>query len=115
MSRAINAVATRARRKKVLNKVKGARSERSKRFRRAKETLNKGLIYAYRDRKGKKREYRALWITRINAAVRPYGLTYSGLISGLKKEGIVLSRDILAQLAAEEPKAFAELVKTVKK
>ena len=115
MSRVKNAVASRRRRKKILKQVKGARGERSKRLRRAKETLTKGLTYAYRDRKAKKRQYRSLWIVRINAAARQRGLTYRDFMSGLKKSGVALSRDILSQIAVEEPKVFDKLAEIAKK
>ncbi len=115
MARARNAVASRQRRKKVLKQVKGARGERSKRLRRAKETLTKGLTYAYQHRKQKKRQYRSLWIMRVNAAARERGLTYREFIAGLKKAKVEISRDILAQIAVEEPEVFDKLAETAKK
>jgi large subunit ribosomal protein L20 len=99
--------------KKMLKLAKGARFKRSKNYRRAKETVQRALAFAYRDRRVRKREFRALWITRINAAARQRGLTYHQLIGGLKKHKIELSRDILSRLAIEEPKAFDALVAVV--
>lgn len=107
-------VAGRKRRKKVLKLAKGYWGERSKRYRRAIESTRRALAYAYRDRRTKKREFRSLWIIRINAAVRNRGLTYRAFISGLKNKNILLSRDTLAQLASEEPGAFDKLVEIVK-
>jgi len=96
--------------KKVFTLAKGARGARSRQYRRAKETTKRALAYAYRDRRNKKREYRALWITRINAAARAAGITYSQFMQGLKKKKIELSRNMLACLAIEEPKAFAQII-----
>ena len=114
MSRATSGPRRRKRVKKILKLAKGARFKRSKNYRRAKETVQRALAFAYRDRRAKKREFRALWITRINAATRQRGLTYHQFIGGLKKHKIELSRDILANLTIEEPKAFDELVKIAK-
>ncbi|MBN2120234.1 MAG: 50S ribosomal protein L20 [Candidatus Omnitrophica bacterium] len=114
MSRASSGVPRKRRTKKILKAVKGAKLERSKNLRRAKETLKRALAYSYRDRKVKKREFRSLWITRINAATRERGITYSRFIGGLKKNKIELSRDMLCRLAIEEPKAFDALVDIAK-
>lgn len=102
------------RKKKVLNAAKGYWGERSKKFRRAAETVKRGLVYAYRDRRNKKREFRSLWIQRINAAVTERGLTYRGFIHSLKEKGVLLSRDILANIAAQEPKVFDKIVEKIK-
>lgn len=109
------AVAAKKRKKKVFSQTKGFWGKRANVYRRAIETLRRGLAYAYRDRRVKKREFRALWITRINAAAREQGLNYGEFMHALKKKNITLSRDILAMLAAEEPTAFAKLVEAVKK
>jgi large subunit ribosomal protein L20 len=114
MSRATSGPRRKKRVKKMLKLAKGARFRRSKNYRRAKETVQRALTFAYRDRRVKKREFRALWITRINAAARQRGLTYHQFMGGLKKNKIELSRDILANLAIEEPKAFDVLVKMIK-
>lgn len=114
MSRVKHAVASHKKKKKVLELARGARGERSRRIRRAKDTLIKGLAYAYRDRRRKKREFRSLWISRINAAVREHGLRYGEFISALKQRGVLLSRDMLAHCAIEEPKVFGELVRIAK-
>ncbi len=107
-------VAAKKRRKKAFSLTKGFWGKRGNVYRRAIETLRRGLAYAYRDRRVKKREFRALWITRINAAVREQGMTYSQFISGLKSKDIILSRDMLSLIAAEEPKAFQALLEKVK-
>jgi large subunit ribosomal protein L20 len=104
----------RRRRNKVLKLAKGFRGARGKLFRSATEAVNRALAYAFRDRKVKKRDFRALWIARINAAARDNGLTYSRLIHGLKKAEIGLDRKILAQLAATEPSAFTVIVDKAK-
>ena len=109
-----HAPATKKRRKKVLELAKGFWGERSKRYRRAREFTRRALSYAYRDRRNKKRDFRSLWITRINAAARANGMAYRTFIAGLKKKNIMLSRDILAQIASEEPQAFTALVEYVK-
>ncbi len=109
-----HAPASRQKRKKVLKATKGYWGRRSNVYRRALETLRRAYAYAYRDRRRKKREFRALWITRINAAVRERGTSYREFIHGLKEKNILLSRDILAQLAADEPKAFDQLVEIAK-
>lgn len=104
----------RRRRNKILKLAKGYRGARSKNFKQAKETVIKGLCYAYRDRKTKKRNYRGLWITRINAACREHGLSYSVFINALNKAGVELDRKILANLAVTDPAAFGAIVERVK-
>lgn len=106
MSRARSGVAAHARHKKVLAQAKGYRGRNRTAFRVAKEKVEKGLQYAYRDRRNRKRNFRALWIQRINAGARLNGLTYSRLINGLNLAGIELDRKVLADLAVEEPAAF---------
>lgn len=114
MPRSVNAVASRARRKKVLKLAKGNFGSRSNVWTVAKNTVEKGLTYAYRDRKNKKRTFRGLWIQRINAAVRTNGMTYSEFMGKVNAKGIALNRKVLADLAMNHPKAFAEIIKTVK-
>ncbi|WP_207426344.1 50S ribosomal protein L20 [Pedobacter sp. SYSU D00535] len=114
MPRSVNAVASRRRRKKILGLAKGYWGSRSKVYTIAKNTVEKGLQYAYRDRKTKKREFRALWIQRINAAARHNGLSYSQLMGKLNKSGIELNRKVLADLAMNEPEAFKAVVEAVK-
>lgn len=109
MPRAKNNVAAHRRHKKVLEQAKGNFSGRRKLYRTALETVNKGLKYAYRDRRNKKREFRALWITRISAAAKECGTNYSTLISGLKKAGVELDRKALADIAARDMATFANL------
>lgn len=114
MPRSVNAVASRRRRKKVLNLAKGYWGSRSKVFTVAKNTVEKGLQYAYRDRKNKKREFRALWIQRINAGARQHGLSYSVLMGKLTAKGNQLNRKVLADLAMNHPDAFKAVIDTVK-
>ena len=114
MPRVKSGPARRARRKKWIRAAKGQYGAKSKLYKKARESVMKGLVYAYRDRKRRKRDFRRLWITRINAACRLEGLTYRVFIHGLKKNNIVVDRKILADLAVREPKAFTELVKTTK-
>lgn len=114
MPRSVNAVASRARRKKVLKLAKGNFGSRRNVWTVAKNTVEKGLTYAYRDRKNKKREFRALWIQRINAGVRMQGLTYSEFMGKLNKKGIALNRKVLADLAMNHPQAFVKIVDSVK-
>ncbi|MCX7824401.1 MAG: 50S ribosomal protein L20 [Verrucomicrobiae bacterium] len=114
MPRATNAPASRARRKRRIKMAKGYRGNRSKLFRYAKESVNHGLVYAFRDRKAKKRAYRALWNIRLNAACRGLGLTYSQFINGLKRAQVALDRKILADLAVRDNGAFAKLVQLAK-
>jgi len=115
MPRAKGGFKTRQRRKKVLEQAKGYYSAKSRLFRIATEAVDKALQYAYRDRKVKKREFRSLWIIRINAAVRAADLTYSQFIAGVKKAKIALNRKALADMAYNDPKAFSELTESVKK
>ncbi|MCX2486698.1 50S ribosomal protein L20 [Pedobacter sp. MR2016-24] len=114
MPRSVNAVASRRRRKKVLNMAKGYWGSRSKVFTVAKNTVEKGLQYAYRDRKVKKREFRGLWIQRINAGARQHGISYSQLIGKLAAKNIGLNRKVLADLAMNHPEAFKAVIDTVK-
>jgi len=114
MTRSVNAVASRARRKKILKRTKGQFSTRKNVWTVAKNSWEKGQTYAYRDRRNKKREFRALWITRINAAVREYGMSYSVFIDKLNKSGIEINRKVLADLALNNPEAFKAIVEKVK-
>lgn len=114
MPRSVNAVASRRRRKKVLKLAKGNFGSRSKVWTVAKNTVEKGLGYAYRDRKVKKRLFRSLWIMRINAAARQHGMSYSVLMGNLAKKDIQLSRKVLADLAMNNPAAFEAVLKQVK-
>ena len=114
MPRSVNAVASRARRKKVLKLAKGNFGSRGNVWTVAKNTVEKGLQYAYAHRQLKKRTFRSLWIMRINAAVRAQGMTYSQFIGKLNAKGIVLNCKVLADLAMNEPKAFEAIVKAVK-
>jgi len=115
MPRSVNHVASRARRKKLLKETKGNFLSRKNVWTVAKNTYEKGLQYAYRDRKTKKRNFRALWIQRINAAARMEGLSYSQLIGMLKKNNIDINRKVLADLAMNQPQAFKAIVDQVKK
>lgn len=114
MPRAKGGFKTRRRRKRLLEKAKGYYGARSRLYRIATEAVDKALGYSYRDRKVKKREFRSLWIIRINAAVRALGLTYSQFMSLLKKANIVLNRKALADMAYNDPSAFNQLVEKVK-
>ena len=114
MPRSVNAVASRARRKKVLKLAKGNFGSRGNVWTVAKNTVEKGLQYAYAHRQLKRRTFRSLWIMRINAAVRAQGMTYSQFIGKLNAKGIVLNRKVLADLAMNEPKAFEAIVNAVK-
>lgn len=114
MPRSVNVVAARRRRKKVLKAARGFWGARSKVFTIAKNTLEKGMQYAYRDRKVKKREFRALWIQRINAATRMHGMSYSQFIGKVHAKNIGLNRKVLADLAMNNPAAFEAVVKAVK-
>ncbi|HCH34498.1 MAG: 50S ribosomal protein L20 [Candidatus Saccharibacteria bacterium GW2011_GWC2_48_9] len=105
-------VAARAKHKKILKAAKGMQHNRTRSFRLAKQAVTRALQYAYRDRRNKKRDLRGLWITRINAAARLQGTTYSKLMAGLKKANIELDRKILSELAAKEPKAFEAVAKS---
>ena len=115
MAKAKHSVATRKRKKRLLKKAKGFWGDRSKQYQQARRALMHALVYAYRDRKAKKREFRRLWIARINAACRAAGITYSKLIPALKAKNIDLNRKMLAELAEFEPRAFEEVVKTASK
>ena len=110
MARVKGGVTAHARHKKVLKKAKGYYGRRSNTFRTANAAVEKAGLYAYRDRKNKKRTFRALWIQRINAAVREEGLTYSRFISGLAKAGVELDRKVMADIAMNQPEAFKGLV-----
>jgi len=114
MPRSVNHVASRARRKKVLKLAKGFYGRGKNVWTVAKNKIEKGLQYAYRDRKVKKRDFRALWIQRINAAARQEGLSYSALMGKLNKQGIELNRKVLADLAMNHPEAFKAVVSKVK-
>jgi len=115
MPRATNAPASRARRKRVLKSAKGFRGRRSKLFRYAKDATMKGKYWAYRDRKTRKRNFRMLWVQRLNAAVRAQGLTYSRFAEGLKAAGIELDRKILADLAVTDEISFKAIVEQAKR
>ena len=106
---------SRKRRKKILELAKGYRGGRSKLFRTAKNAVIKALTYSYRDRRRRKRDFRRVWIVRINAAAREYGMSYSQFINGLQKANVILDRKVLAHLAMEDINAFAQLVETAKK
>jgi large subunit ribosomal protein L20 len=111
MARVKRGVTASARHKKVLKKAKGYYNARRKTYRTAKQAVIKAGQYAYRDRRAKKRDFRALWITRINAAAREYGLSYGKFINGLKKAGIDVDRKMLADLAVNQPAGFAAIAK----
>lgn len=115
MSRVKNAVARHKRHKKVLKEAKGNFGGRRKLYTVASETVKKALEYQYRDRRNKKRNFRALWITRINAAARENGMKYSTFISGLSRAGVELDRKILADLAVTDPAAFSKVVEVARK
>jgi large subunit ribosomal protein L20 len=114
MPRSKNAVASRARRKRILDQAKGFYGKRKNVYTVAKNVLEKGLTYSYVGRKLKKRDYRRLWIVRINAAVREEGLTYSEFINLLKVKGIELDRKVLADMAMNNPESFKSLVQSIK-
>jgi large subunit ribosomal protein L20 len=114
MSRAVNGTVSRRRRKKILKMAKGYRSVRSTAFRKAREAVEHGLCYAYRDRKNRKREFRRLWIARINAAVRAEGMNYSQFMYGLKKADIQLDRKVLSDLAINNQTTFKSLTETAR-
>ncbi len=113
MPRATNKVASRRRRKKILNRAKGYWGSRSKVLTVAKHSVDKGLQYAYRDRRNRKRAFRRLWIARINAAARLNGLSYSRLMGALRSSGVGLNRKVLADLAVHAPDAFAAVTRKV--
>ena len=114
MPKSSNSVASRKRRKKVLKKAKGYFGRRKNVYTIAKNAVEKGLSYAYRDRKNKKRVFRSLWITRINAASRLHGLSYSELINKLKIQGVEINRKVLADLAMNNPEKFSSIIKNLK-
>src|SRR5512147_2811455 len=114
MPRAKGGPKTRARRKRVLNQAEGFWGAKSRLYRSATEAVDRSLKYAYRDRKVRKRDFRRLWIARINAAARLNGLSYSKFIAGLSKSGIALDRKIMADMAISDPAGFAKLAETVK-
>ena len=113
MPRSVNVVAARTRRKKIMSRVKGQFGRRKNVWTVAKNAHEKGMGYAYRDRKVKKRTFRGLWITRINAAVRTFGMSYSTFMGKLHKEGIEVNRKVLADLALNHPEAFKAIVEKV--
>ncbi len=114
MPRVKSGVAPHARTKKIMEAAKGARGGRSKLYKAAKETAERAMRYAYRDRRKKKGEFRALWITRINAAARIHDLSYSRLIAGLNKAGVAINRKVLADLAVHDPEAFGRIADVAK-
>lgn len=114
MSKVKHAVATKRRRKRVLNAAEGQYAGRHRFYRRALESVAKGRMYAFRDRKAKKRDFRSLWIVRVNAACREHGVSYSKFINGLKNAKILIDRKILAELAVSDKKAFGKLVEMAK-
>lgn len=114
MAKIKHSVATRKRKKRTLKKAKGYWGDRSKQYQQARRALMHALVYAYRDRRMKKREMRRLWIARINAACRAEGITYSAFIKGLKKAKVGLDRKVLADLAVRDTKAFGKLVEIAK-
>jgi len=114
MAKIKHSVATRKRKKKLLRKAKGFWGDRSKQYRQARRALLHALVYAYRDRRVKKREFRRLWIARINAACRQGGITYSQFINGLKKAKVNLDRKMLAELAVKDSQVFKKLIELVK-
>ncbi|WNJ17973.1 50S ribosomal protein L20 [Pontibacter sp. G13] len=114
MPRSVNVVAARARRKRMMKHAKGYFGRKKNVWTVAKNQIEKGWLYAYRDRKQRKREFRRLWIQRINAGTRQYGLSYSAFMGALNKEGIELNRKVLADLAMNHPEAFKAVVDSVK-
>ena len=114
MTRSMNNVAARARKKKILKLAKGFRGRANNCFTIAIERVERALQYGYRDRRNRKRDFRALWIQRINAAVRQYGLVYSTFMDKLKEKNIVIDRKMLSEMAIREPKAFEKLVNEIK-
>jgi large subunit ribosomal protein L20 len=114
MARVKRGVTSHAKHKKVFKATKGHYGRRRNTIRIAKQSMEKAMQYAYRDRKNKKRTFRALWIQRLNAAVRPFGLTYSRFIGGLSKAGLLVDRKVLSDLAIREPAAFAAIVEKAK-
>lgn len=115
MPRSVNAVASRARRRKIMKLAKGYFGRRKNVYTVAKNAVEKGLVYAYRDRKNKKRNFRGLWIQRINAGARLHGMSYSQFMGAVHAKGIELNRKVLADLAMNHPEAFKAIVNEVKK
>ena len=115
MPRTKNTVASRKRRKKIIKSAKGYWGGRSRLLKTAKESVERAMLYSYRDRRVRKREFRKLWITRINAAVRPHGLNYSRFIHLLDENNIQLNRKALADLAVSDPMAFSKIIESIKK
>ncbi len=114
MSRVKRGTTAKRRHKKILKLAKGFRGSKSKQFKLANQQIMKSLAYAYRDRRVRKRDFRKLWITRINAAARQNGMTYSKLLNGLKKAGVEINRKMLADLAVRDSQAFSQLVQVAK-
>jgi large subunit ribosomal protein L20 len=114
MARVKRSVHAKKKRREILEKAKGYTGTRRKRYRAAKEQVMHSGMYAYRDRRDRKAQFRRLWITRINAACRPHGISYSRFMNGLKASGVEVDRKILADLAVHDPKAFESLVETAK-
>jgi len=114
MPRATHSVPSHRRRQRILKQAKGYRGGKSKLIRTAKESVDRGLMYAYRDRRQKKREFRKLWIARINTAVRASGMNYSAFMHGLKRQNVEMNRKVLADLAVHDPEAFKSLVQVAK-
>jgi large subunit ribosomal protein L20 len=114
MARVTTSVARKKRKKKILKQARGQFGARSKLYRTAKNAVERGWANSYRDRRRKKRDFRRLWIARINAATREHGLTYSRFIAGLRSAGVEVNRKVLADLAVREPQAFAELARIAK-
>ncbi len=114
MPRSVNSVASRAKRKRMLELAKGFFGRKKNVWTVAKNAIEKGLVYAYRDRKAKKRDFRSLWIARINAGARLHGMSYSELMGKLKKANVDLNRKVLADLAMNHPEAFEAIIKKVK-
>ena len=113
MPRSNSSVPRHRRHRKIVKLAKGYRGARNSNFKAAKDAVEKGMLYAYRDRRQKKRQFRRLWIIRINAAARQHGLSYSQFISKIKAKGIQLDRKVLADMAMNEPDAFAQLAKAI--
>jgi large subunit ribosomal protein L20 len=114
MPRVKSNVAHHARKKKIMRAAKGARGARSKLYKPAKETVERGMQYAYRDRRKKKSDFRSLWITRINAACRMHGFNYSGFMAALRKAGVDVNRKVLADLAVKDMDAFAKIAEVAR-
>lgn len=114
MAKIKHSVATRRRKKRLLKRTKGFWGDRSKQYQQARRALMHALVYAYRDRRNKKREFRRLWVTRVNAACRQAGVTYSQFVHGLKNAKVNLDRKTLAELAVKDSKVFAKLIEIAK-